>query len=103
VRKEALGLLEQQSRQGNIDLYYGDSTKISEQGYVPYGWQFNDEQIGIGSQKGKSLNFFGFIKRNNEFIGKLTEQNIKADFIIELLDAWIQPISARFRVKTTEC
>ena len=58
TRKEALSLLEQQAALGNIDLYYGDATKISQEGYVPYGWQFADEEIGIEATKGKSINCF---------------------------------------------
>lgn len=81
-----MGLLEAQSRADHIDLYYGDSTKISEQGYVPYGWQFADEQITIPAQKGESINCFGLITRANEFIGKLTQKNINADFMVNFLD-----------------
>ena len=33
-------MIETQSRAGHIDLYYGDETRISTEGYVPYGWQF---------------------------------------------------------------
>ena len=32
IKKEALGLLEKQSEKGNIDLYYGDATQVSEEG-----------------------------------------------------------------------
>lgn len=79
-------MLEEQSRLGHIDLYYGDSTKVSEQGYVPYGWQFADEDIRIPARKGRSVNCFGLITRTNQFIGKVTENNINADFMIKLLD-----------------
>lgn len=81
-----MGLLEHQSRAGHIDLFYGDSTKVSEQGYVPYGWQFSNEDISIPAHKGKSVNCFGLITRTNKFVGKVTENNINADFMIELLD-----------------
>ena len=47
VRKEALSLLEKQAEQGKIDLFYGDETQFSQTGYVPYGWQFDDEQVAI--------------------------------------------------------
>lgn len=86
VRKEALGLLEQQARLGNIDLYYGDETKVSQTGYVPYGWQFDDEQVVIPATKGASINCFGLLSRSNDFIYRNTTQNINADFIIETLD-----------------
>jgi len=56
VRKEALSLIENQAEQGNIDLFYGDETRFSEQGYVPYGWQFDDENVAIEVCKGKAIN-----------------------------------------------
>ena len=86
VRKESLFYLEQQSEQGNIDLYYGDETRISEEGYVPYGWQFDDEEVVIEATRGRSINCFGLLSRNNDFIYRNTEENINSDFIIEILD-----------------
>ena len=71
---------------GNIDLYYGDETKISQQGYVPYGWQFDDEDVFIEATKGESINCFGLLSRNNKFIYRNTQKNINSDFIIETLD-----------------
>jgi len=81
-----LSLLEQQAENGHIDIYYGDETRVSEEGYVPYGWQFDDEQVAIQATKGRAINCFGLLSRNNEFIYRNTEQNINADFIIEVLD-----------------
>lgn len=86
VRKEALKLLEEQAEKGNLDLLYGDETRFSEQGYVPYGWQFDDEEVSIAACKGKSLNCFGLLSRYNRFICRTTEKNVDADFIIEMLD-----------------
>jgi len=81
-----LSLLEQQSLLGNIDLYYADEVKFAEEGYVPYGWQFPDEKVAIQVKRGKSINCFGFLKRNNDFFYKVTEQNINTEFVIETLD-----------------
>lgn len=93
VRREALSLLEAQSRAGNIDLYYGDETNISEEGYVPYGWQFEDEQVAVEVTKGRSINCFGLLSRSNDFIYKTQEKNIDADFIIQTLDAFSLSLS----------
>jgi transposase len=79
-------LIEQQAELGNIDLYYADETQFSQQGYVPYGWQFDDEDVAIEACKGKSMNCFGLLSRTNQFIYKMTEQNINSDFVIEILD-----------------
>lgn len=70
-----------------MDLYYGDETQISEEGYVPYGWQFRDENISIGSATGgKKMNCFGMITRANEFSYQITPEMINTPFIIEHLD-----------------
>jgi transposase len=79
-------LLEQQSQLAKIDLFYGDESGFSELGYVPYGWQFKDEKIGITATRGKQLNCFGLLSRENEFIFKTTTKNINTDFVIEFLE-----------------
>lgn len=86
LRKEQLLLLEQQSREERIDLFYGDESGFSELGYVPYGWQFKDEKIGIAATRGKQLNCFGLLSRQNEFIFKTTTKNINTDFVINFLE-----------------
>jgi transposase len=78
--------LEQQSEAGSIDLLYGDESRVSEQGDVPYGWQFQDEQVSIAVSKGKGLNCFALLSRSNELIYQTTTQSITADFVIEQLD-----------------
>lgn len=87
VRKEALSLLEEQARTGRIDLYYADETRVSQEGYVPYGWQFAEEQVAIEVCKGKAINCFGLLSRTNKFIYRTSEKNINADFVIQTLDA----------------
>jgi len=67
-------------------LLYGDAVKVSERGYVPYGWQFPDEQVSIPANRGTSINCFGLLARDNRFYYKNTEKNINADFIIGILD-----------------
>lgn len=79
-------MLEEQSRKDIIDLFYGDETKVSQEGYVPYGWQFDDEDVAIEAAKGKSINCFGLVSRKNDFIYRNTEGNINSEFIIEVLD-----------------
>jgi len=86
VRLESLSLLEQQSRLGHIDLLYGDEVKFAEEGYVPYGWQFPEEEVAIEVKRGKSINCLGFLGRNNEFVYKVTEQSINTQFVIGTLD-----------------
>lgn len=88
MRKEALGLLEAQSDAGHIDLFYGDETQVSQQGYVPYGWQFEDEEVFIEATKGRALNCLGLLSRANQLFSKTTEKSITAAFVLEVLDAF---------------
>lgn len=74
------------SDEGHIDVFYGDETRISEVGYVPYGWQFKDEDIFIPAQRGKGLNCFGLMSKDMQFHYAITEKSINTDFIVEYLD-----------------
>ncbi len=78
--------MEHRSEAGEIDLYYGDESQISEQGYVPYGWQFKEENICIRSSKSAHINCFGLLSRDNRFVYQTTGENITSDFVIEQLD-----------------
>lgn len=86
VRKAALMTLEQASQQGYIDLLYGDETQVAQTGFVPYGWQFDDEQVAIEVQKGKAINCSGLLARSNQFHYWLNRSNINAQFVIDILD-----------------
>ena len=86
AKVQQLQLLEQRSTKGEIDVFYGDEMQVSEEGYVPYGWQFKEENIAITSTKGAHLNCFGLLSRCNRFIHATTTQTITSDFIIQHLD-----------------
>ena len=86
VRREALELLEEQSRRGHLDLFYGDESQVSPEGYVPYGWQFEDEAICIESAKGKGLHCFALLSRDNRIRYATREESVTADFVVEELD-----------------
>ncbi len=85
-RVERLGKLERLSQLGKIDLYYGDESHVCSEGYVPYGWQFPDEQVCILSEKAYKINCFGMITRKNQCYWKATEANIEAQFVLEYLE-----------------
>ena len=74
------------SREGKIDLYYGDETHVCSEGYVPCGWQFPGEDVCILSEKACKLNLFGFINRQSNCRWKNTESNIDAQFILEYME-----------------
>lgn len=54
--------------------------------YVPYGWQFKDEDVFMPSEKSRGLNCFGLLSRSNEFHFRTSIKNIKSDFVIEQLE-----------------
>lgn len=86
LRCEALSLLEEQSQTGVIDLFYGDESSVSEEGYVPYGWQFKDESVHIEVAKGQGLNCFGLISRQNQLHYATTNGSITSAFVINQLE-----------------
>lgn len=80
-------MIEVQSRAGHIDLYYGDETRVSTEGYVPYGWQFAHEEVAIEVRRGAAINVFGLLSRDNQLIYRTTPDNINTDFVIEQLES----------------
>jgi transposase len=78
--------LEKLSQQGLIDLFYGDETHVSSEGYVPYGWQFPDEKVSILVEKGYKINIFGLINRENTCFWASTEESINSLFVMEQLE-----------------
>jgi transposase len=53
---------------------------------VPYGWQFPDEDVFMPSAKGKGLNCFGLLARDNRFHFKTTTGNITSAWVFEYLE-----------------
>jgi transposase len=82
--------LEHLSSQGLIDLYYGDETGVSTQGYCPYGWQGRAEKVSVAALpiSRQRLNCFGCISRINQFYYATTSQAIDGQFIFEQLEAF---------------
>ena len=81
-------MLEVAQEAGFIDLYYSDVSRVSEVGYVPYGWQFDDEDVSIEVARGKAINCWGLLSRSNHLIFETSEANINSQFILEQLDAF---------------
>lgn len=67
-------------------MFYGDESHVSSEGYVPYGWQFPDEDVYIPVEKGYKINIWGLISRKNQIHWATTEQNIDSDFIFNQLE-----------------
>lgn len=78
--------MERLSEQGAIDLLYADATRVSVQAYVPYGWQFVDEDVFMPATPGPGLNGFGFLRRDNSCQFTTTRHSINSQFIFEQLE-----------------
>jgi hypothetical protein len=87
LKREYLCELEALSEQGQIDLLYGDESRVSLQPCVPYGWQFADEQVVMPSERGEGVNCFALISRYSDCQAHLTEDSITALWVSERLDA----------------
>jgi len=83
------------SEAGEIDLYYGDETHVCSQGYVPYGWQFPDEEVCIFSEKAYKINCLGLISRQNACRWQTTESTIDAQFVVEFMEEFSFQISRK--------
>ena len=78
--------LEQLSRRGLIDLYYGDESRVCREGCAPYGWQFADEDVFLPSCQGPGLNCFALLTRANACRFASTPECIDSAFVIEQLE-----------------
>ena len=78
--------MEKLSQQGLIDLFYGDESHVCSEGYVPYGWQFPNEDVFIAVEKGYKINLWGLISRHNQTHWATTEQTIDSTFIFNQLE-----------------
>jgi hypothetical protein len=81
-----LSEFEKLSQEGLIDLFYGDESHICSEGYVPYGWQFKNEEVYIAVEKGHKINIWGLISRDNRNHWEATQHNIDAKFVFEQLE-----------------
>ncbi len=83
---ERLQELERLYKAGIIDLFYADETHVCTHGYVPYGWQFQDEKVFVPSQKAARLNIFGMTSRDNVYHGFTIRENIDSAKFVGFMD-----------------
>lgn len=89
VRAETIAVLEKQAQDDRLDLYYGDESGVSEQGYSPYGWQFKDEKASVPVGHRRQINCFGLLSRQNELHFKTTTRSIDTAFLIAFFDEFV--------------
>jgi len=87
LKHEVLADLEALSEQGQIDLLYGDESRVSLQPCVPYGWQFAGEQVVMPSEQGGGVNCLALISRTSHCQSFLTRGVITAEWLSEQLDS----------------
>lgn len=85
-KKEKLQELEQQYRDGLVDLYFVDGSFTCTEGYVPYGWQFPGENITIPSDRGARLNIWGMIDYDSRYHGFCSTESMTSERIADFLD-----------------
>jgi transposase len=86
LKVECLAELEELSRRGLIDLYYGDESRICLEACVPYGWQFKDEEVFMPSSQGQGLNCFALLNRANDCWFETTSETVNSTFIVDQLE-----------------
>lgn len=86
LKREILSELERLSQAQQIDLYYADEAAVSLEPCVPYGWQFADEQAAMPSSKGKGVNCFALLCKDNQARIETTSAGITARFIFEQIE-----------------
>ncbi len=68
---------------GLIDLYYGDESRVNTEPCVPYGWQFQDEQVFMPSAKDSGVNGLALLSRLNTGWFATTRQRLTSAFLLE--------------------
>ena len=79
--------MERLSELGQVDVFYGDESRVSMQPCVPYAWQFADEKVTMPSQRRGGVSCFALLSRDNRCCVKLTQETANAGFVSERLDA----------------
>jgi len=67
-------------------LYYADEASVSLEPCVPYAWQFKDEQVSMPSEKGKGVNCFTLLARDNRAVIETTTQTMSSQFFFERME-----------------
>lgn len=99
IKAEALSELEELERAGIIELFFGDESGFCQTPVIARAWQFQDEEIRITpANNRKRLNVFGFLRRNCEAQTWTSEKAVRAQFVVDAIDSWVQKRLAKPRV-----
>lgn len=87
LKRECLAEYERLAEAGDIDVFYGDESRVSMQPCVPYGWQFPGEGAGMPSGGAGGVNCLALISRRCECRAWMTQGAVTAERVSEALDA----------------
>lgn len=90
-KKEKLQELEQQYKEGLIDLYFEEGSFTCTEGYVPC-WQFSGENIAIPSDRDARLNIWGVIDYDSHYHGFCSTESMTSERIADFLDRFFLTI-----------
>lgn len=79
-------------RAGLMRLYFGDESHVCTSGYVPYGWQFDDEDVFVPSKNKDRLNIFGIVSPDCDYEGVDTTDSITGERLAQWLDDFSERI-----------
>lgn len=77
---------------GHIGLWFGDESHVCTSGYVPYGWQFPEEDVCVPVQKEQRLNIFGMVSPACEYLGFDSTESINGERLADYLDGFSRKI-----------
>lgn len=77
---------------GAINLFFGDESHVCTSGYVPYGWQFDDEDVYVPSNNKERLNIFGMVSPDCKYEGFDSTDSITGQKLAEWLDDYSKTI-----------
>ena len=81
--------LTEQSKRGEIDLFYFDESGFTLEPCVPYAWQPKGETIEIPSSKSKRLNVLGFMDRECSLTSIVVEGSVTSAVVVASIDHFI--------------
>ena len=90
--KQQLIELIEQSRKGQIDLFYFDESGFSLEPSIPYAWQPRGETIEIPSSRSKRLNVLGFINRECSFTPIVVEGSVTSAVVVASIDHFVETL-----------
>lgn len=76
---------------------------MSTQGYVPYGWQFDDEEVWMPASRSGGINCFALLSRDNHCRFETTDHNINSSFFLDQMErfSWETAHTLQLEAKIT--